>query len=207
MSYTCPLCNSYSTQFYNQEFQKCSVCTSIFRCKEYFLSAEKEKLRYESHNNDVEDSRYQIFVDPIVSQILKNHSTKEEWLDFWCGTGPVISHLLEQKWFQISLYDPFFYNNIETLNKKYDFIIACEVIEHFYTPHKEFQLLYNILKPNWKLYLMTDMYTPEIDFKSWYYKNDPTHVFFYSKQTFEWIKNRWKWKDYSRNERCIILEK
>lgn len=45
---------------------------------------------------------------------------------------------------------------------------------------------------------MTDLYKSDIDFPKWYYKNDPTHVFFYSDEAFKWIQGHWKWKNYSR---------
>jgi len=206
-NYLCPLCNSEGNSFYKQQFYKCSWCKSVFRSKEYFACSKSEKTRYESHNNNINDLGYQDFVSPIVKSVLENHCKSEDWLDFWAGTGPVISHLLQKKWYIPHLYDPFFHNYPKLLNKKYDYIIACEVIEHFYRPQKEFQLLYNLLKPKGKLYIMTDMYDPERDFEDWYYKNDVTHVFFYSKEAFQWIKENYSWKNYSINKRCIILEK
>ena len=205
--HSCPLCHSGGDPFYNEQFQKCSGCQSVFRCPEFFVSPDKEKSRYEEHNNDVQNIGYQNFVAPIVNEILKNHAIQELWLDFWAGTGPVISHLLWQKWFHINLYDPFFHNQPELLLQKYDFIIACEVVEHFHNPKKEFQLLHSLLKPHGKLYLMTDLYSPKIDFHEWYYKNDLTHVFFYSDEAFTWIKELSAWKKYSRENRCVILEK
>jgi len=205
--YICPLCNYYGEDFYSEQFRKCPKCKSIFRCPEYFLDPKKEKSRYEEHNNDVHDTKYQNFVSPIVDKIQENHTPSEIWLDFWAGTGPVISHVLSQKWFQTSLYDPFFHNSPELLLKKYDFIIACEVIEHFHNPKEEFKLLYKLLKPDGKLYLMTNIYHPEINFHEWYYKNDLTHVFFYSKESLSWIKNFYCWKNYTLKWRCIILEK
>lgn len=207
MLFNCPLCHSNSTDYYSQEFKKCSLCESIFRIPKYFLSPEQEKARYEHHNNDVTDINYQNFVHPIVSQVLKNHTPKEVWLDFWAGTGPVISHLLEIEWFSIHLYDPFFHNSPELLNKKYDFIIACEVIEHFHKPRSEFQRLYDLLVPWGELYIMTDIYDEETNFWNWYYKNDPTHVCFYTEKSFLWIQEHWKWKRCSREWRCITFEK
>lgn len=203
----CPLCCSESESFYNEQFRKCPGCKSIFRVPDFFISPEKEKLRYEEHNNDIEDTRYQKFVGPIVDEILEYYSPHEIWLDFWAGTGPVISHLLEKKWFHIRLYDPFFHNSPEFLTQTYDFIIVCEVVEHFHNPKKEFELLYNLLKPGGRLYIMTDLYTPDINFKQWYYKNDKTHVFFYSDQAFELIAQNWAYKKYTREGRCIILKK
>lgn len=205
--YICPLCHSPGEQFYSEQFQKCSSCQSVFRCNDFFPDSQQEKSRYEEHNNDIHDQRYQWFVSPIVENVLKSHTSQQNWLDFWAGTWPVISHLLWQKWYKIELYDPFFHNYPELLEKKYDYIIACEVIEHFHDPKKEFKLLYSLLKPGGKLYIMTDMYHEEIDFKAWYYKNDLTHVFFYSEKSFNYIIKHFSWNKYSREERCIILEK
>ena len=36
---------------------------------------------------------------------------------------------------------------------------------------------------------MTDVFNQSINFENWYYKNDETHVIFYTKNTFDWIKN------------------
>ena len=36
---------------------------------------------------------------------------------------------------------------------------------------------------------MTNIYHDGIDFEQWYYKNDPTHVFIYTHDTFDYIKN------------------
>lgn len=205
--YNCPLCQWNSNIFYNEQFQKCSQCESIFRCPEFFISSSEEKARYQEHNNDVQNAWYQKFVSPLVANVLQNHTSTEKWLDFWAGTGPVISHLLWKQWFKVHLYDPFFHNKPNVLEKEYDFIIACEVIEHFHNPKKEFQLLYKLLKPGGKLYIMTDMYSQDIDFHNWYYKNDKTHVFFYTHWAFQYIKNDFKWFQYERQKRCIILEK
>ncbi|HAH33245.1 MAG TPA: methyltransferase, partial [Flavobacteriaceae bacterium] len=69
----------------------------------------KEKERYLSHQNDVEDSGFQKFVSPIVRAIKANHSPKDKGLDFGAGTGPVVSKLLEDLNYKMALYDPFFH--------------------------------------------------------------------------------------------------
>jgi hypothetical protein len=61
-------------------------------------------------------------------------------------------------------------------------------MEHFKNPQKEFRLLKQLLNPGGALYCMTHIYFAEIEFESWYYKNDPTHIFIYRKETLEWIK-------------------
>jgi SAM-dependent methyltransferase len=104
---------------------------------------------------------------------------------------------------KIKQYDPFFHKYPELLNEKYDYIASCEVVEHFHYPDKEFELLKKLLLPNGMLFCMTDIYNPTIDFANWYYKNDPTHVFIYQKETFEWIKTTFNFSDLTIDKRLV----
>ena len=189
-SHNCPLCNGSGNIFYSSKkhtFHQCNVCKGIYLDKEFILNAEEEKLRYQKHNNDVNDKGYQEFVSPITDAIFHNHTNEEKGLDFGAGSGPVIAKILSSKNYNFSLYDPFFHNKPELLKNKYNYIASCEVIEHFHNPYKEFKLLKSILKKGGHLYCMTSIYNKNIDFRTWYYKNDQTHVFIYTKETLDWI--------------------
>lgn len=199
----CSLCDTPTESSLDQEFYHCKNCFGFFRPKHCYLSASEEKKRYELHNNDVNDERYQHFVSPITSAVLKECSPNDIGLDFGAGTGPVISKILTDNGYTISQYDPFFHNHPALLTKTYDYIVCCEVIEHFYDPHKEFGLLKRLLKPKGILYCMTHIYNPSIPFANWYYKKDPTHVFLYQKETFEWIKQRYDFSSISIDGRLI----
>lgn len=150
--------------------------------------AKEERLRYEEHFNDVENEGYQRFVSPITSSVLNDFSKTDKGLDFGAGTGPVISKLLKDQDYSLVQYDPFFHNFPDLLKDKYNYIVCCEVMEHFYHPKKEFELLQNLLHTKGKLYCMTDLWDESIDFHKWYYKNDQTHVFIYHINTIEWIQ-------------------
>lgn len=154
----------------------------------HFLTPQEEKARYETHNNCPDDLRYQKFVSPIVNSIMNTFEPTAKGLDFGAGTGPVITKMLTDAGYSIELYDPFFHNNPDVLELKYDFIACCEVIEHFHHPYKEFTHLRSLLKPNGVLYCKTEIISENVDFEKWYYKNDPTHVFFYHNKSFHWIK-------------------
>lgn len=204
----CPLCNTATTTpiFYQsntQLYYQCGNCSGIFVDPALRPDADVELARYKQHNNDVEDEGYQKFVSPITSAVMRDFTTHEHGLDFGAGTGPVISKILHDNNFKIAPYDPFFHNHPELLAVKYDYIVCCEVIEHFYNPRKEFKLLRNILLPGGKLYCMTDIYDESINFDKWYYKNDPTHVFIYHKNTIEWIKNKFDFSDVTVKNRLI----
>jgi len=202
----CPLCNSKSNTFYKQNdrcFFQCTTCYGIFLDKELRLNQDKEIIRYKLHKNDIEDKNYQQFVSPITSSVLEDFTEKHKGLDFGAGTGPVISKVLNDNDYQIVQYDPFFHNNINLLESTYDYIACCEVIEHFYNPKKEFNLLKKLLKPNGKLYLMTALFDETIDFNKWYYKNDPTHVYIYHQKTIHWIKKKFDFSEVTIKGRLI----
>ena len=210
MKNLCPLCQSRGKQFYSFKtrlYNKCIHCKGIFVDRSLVPDPDAEKKRYLEHINDVEDSGYQKFVLPITSAILKQYTPAHKGLDFGAGTGPVISKLLKDKDYTVQLYDPFFHKNTELLKNTYDYIVCCEVIEHFHHPFDEFQLLKKLLKTKGKLFCMTNIYNQNIDFHTWHYKNDPTHVFIYQKPTLYWIQKEVGFSDLSIDDRLIVFQK
>jgi SAM-dependent methyltransferase len=204
----CPLCNSNSFPFYEGflgEYERCDTCKGIFLLPQYHLSKSNEKKRYEKHNNNVEDPRYQKFVQPLVDAIKNNYSKDQKGLDFGCGEGPVISYLLEMEGYDIDLYDPLFYDEKTVFRRDYDYIILSEVMEHFNSPKKEFETLFPMLKPNGKIFCLTELYHENIDFSKWHYKDDETHVFFYDIKTISYISKRFRRPNFEINGRLIIF--
>lgn len=203
---TCPLCGTKSLEFYDNRFFSCPACEGIFRNPELFLPPDTEQARYEQHNNDPADPRYRAFVLPLVESITAYMPPGSNGLDFGAGPGPVGSVMLAERGYQTSCYDPYFHSRPELLRNTYDFIFCCEVIEHFYTPAIEFQRLFSLLRPGGSLFCMTHLYSSDIDFSSWYYKNDDTHVFFYRKSTMEFISRKFGFSTCTINGRIIRLD-
>lgn len=205
----CPLC--HQSDFTRREdapkFFNCHHCHSVFRDELDYMTAEEEKARYLTHNNDVNDQRYQNFVSPIVNSVLHSFSPPATGLDFGAGTGPVIAKLLREKGFEIALWDPFFHPDSSVLNTTYPFIVCCEVMEHLHRPIEEFQHMKGLLTPDGKLFCMTWLISDEIVFKNWNYKNDRTHVIFYSKETIQWIKQKVGFSEAHIDGRLIIFTK
>jgi SAM-dependent methyltransferase len=200
------LCSHHATNFFENQFFICSHCKGIFKSSLLLPHAEAEVERYNLHRNDVNDEGYLSFAAPIVNALLNNHTAAQEGLDFGAGPSSAIAHQLALSGYNIQLYDPFFFNFKELLSTTYDYIICCEVMEHFHFPYTEFKQLRNCLKSNGKLYCMTHLYSSHIDFKSWYYKNDFTHVFFYQQETLEWIKREFGFKTLLVKDRMIVFE-
>lgn len=210
----CKLCKGHSSLFWIDNVQqityyKCSNCNSVFQSERTYLSSNHEKQRYLNHNNDIEDKRYQDFVSPITDSVISCFNPEiNNGLDFGCGTGPVISHILQNNGFEMTMFDPFFYPDESYLQNTYDFIACCEVMEHFYSPRVEFEKLRNLLNPKGKLYCKTSLISNEIQseaFANWYYKNDPTHVFHYSPKGLEYIKNTYNFSDLIISKKLITF--
>ncbi|HLS31239.1 MAG TPA: class I SAM-dependent methyltransferase [Flavobacteriaceae bacterium] len=212
LQHGCSLCLSEAEFFWrydSKDYYECPECQAVFLAAEFHPEQQAELQRYQLHQNDVNDVDYQNFVKPLVQAIQTDFSVNNEGLDFGCGSGPVATKLLRDEEYQVKVYDPYFFNIPENLDFKYDFIICCEVIEHFYQPRIEFELLFDLLNPDGKLYAKTSLIDTKIkmDFNNWGYKNDPTHVFFYTPETLTWIKKQFGFANLKLHKDFFVLEK
>lgn len=203
----CRVCKHTHNALVETDFFRCLNCDSILRMKEKLPEPEKEKLRYEKHQNTEENHGYLNFLSPVFHYVVQNIPLTSVGLDFGCGPNPVLANLLKEKGYSLNLFDPFFYSDAHVLDKEYDFIICTEVVEHFHHPYQEFERLSKLLIREGKLLIMTDMHKPTIDFKSWYYKNDFTHVVFYSQKTFDFIAKHFGFEILQIKERFLVLKK
>ncbi|MBW6479875.1 MAG: class I SAM-dependent methyltransferase [Bacteroidales bacterium] len=204
----CPLCCGLGDLYYNQpsrKFYLCERCGGLFVPNLFLPDSQKEKDRYLKHNNDVNDPGYRAFAMPMAKAVMSTFNNENTGLDFGSGTGPVVSTILRENNYQIELYDPFFHPHPHLLEKTYDFIVSCEVVEHFFKPRKEFQLMKSLLKPHGKLFCMTGLYNKSIDFSTWHYKNDFTHVFIYQKETMEWISGNFGFSGIEIDGDLVVL--
>jgi SAM-dependent methyltransferase len=199
----CPLCGSAGVALYRDVFHQCPLCRGIFRPCALRLDAVAEKARYELHQNHVEDERYQNFVAPLVDAVKRRFSPHHHGLDFGCGPGPVLFWLLQRQGYRIQKYDPFFCPDPAPLAERYDYIVCCEVIEHFYDPAAEFRRLRDLLKPGGRLICKTHLYLPEYEFARWYYKNDETHVFIYCPETIHFLREAIGFAEVTITDRLI----
>ncbi len=206
----CPLCGKSGYFFItsrNVHYYRCSGCNSVFMASSCHLNYENEKIRYDQHNNDVHNPGYRKFVKPMVDKIKEEICIYSKGLDYGAGPGPVATVLLKESGYQsIALYDPFYWPDRNVLKKQYNFIICCEVIEHFRNPAQSFKLLRSLMLPGGSLYCMTVIYEENIDFHEWYYKNDPTHVFFYHPKALSFIENEYNFSSYFIEGRLICYK-
>ncbi len=192
----CPLCLSAAVaQFFEDRkraYWRCSDCQLVFVPPRYWLNAIEEKTVYDQHENNVQDPGYRKFLSRLMTPLLERLAAKQKGLDFGCGAGPALAVMLEELGHQVDLFDPFYANNPAVFQRRYDFICATEVAEHLQDPQKEFTRLFNLLKPDGWLGLMTKLANDDQDFSQWHYIRDPTHICFYSRRTFEYLAEHFR---------------
>lgn len=209
----CILCSSNELQLLTRpgdvrEYLLCSACDLLFLRPELRLGKEEEKKRYEQHNNQIDDPRYQKFVMPIVEVVKSRIPAPAVGLDFGSGTGPVLAYLLRQNDYNMFEYDSFFSPDISALKRQYDFIVSCEVVEHLFNPYLEFERLASLLNSGGVLVVQTLLRQKEDDIFNWFYSKDPTHVCFFSEKTLCWIESKLNFRSLEiLSSRLIVLKK
>lgn len=229
----CSLCKSQSieclldidekadSKIQKRRYFDCQDCGFIFLDPKLRLPSMEEKKRYLQHKNCDEDERYHLFLDqlwsPLKNILLKKIDVKEivhpiRGLDYGCGPEPVLVKKILREGFDIEGYDPYFNEKLSLLkfNKenthKYSFITCTEVVEHFYHPLDEFERWKHLIAPGGLLGVMSHWFDKnKSDFKSWYYRKDPTHVSFYREKTLMYLSNLFQWEILYLSERVCIF--
>jgi SAM-dependent methyltransferase len=179
----------------------------VFVPPEYHISAREEKERYDLHQNDNEDQGYRDFLKKIVKPVKTFLASGCRGLDFGSGPSPVLARMFREEGFEMEIFDPFYSGNPDPLSGEYDFITASEVIEHLRDPFHELDCLFRLLKSGGILSIMTGMLPGEGEFGEWFYKNDKTHICFYSPAVFRWIAGRFGLKPEWSSGNVVILRK
>lgn len=191
----CPLCltvcPSHEGEYFYRDrrrvYLRCHGCRLIFVPTEFHLAPAEEKAVYDLHDNRPDDPRYRTFLNRLYQPLIKRLTPAANGLDFGCGPGPALASMLQEAGFTVALYDVFYAPDQSPLTQTYDFITATEVVEHLRNPRLELQRLWRCLSEQGVLAIMTKLALEAKDFAGWHYKNDLTHVCFFSRETFEFL--------------------
>lgn len=192
MSRACTLCHNsavYFTQDRRRSYFKCNECELIFADPAAKLSNELEKQEYDLHQNDPNDQGYRTFLSQLVTPLLERVPRGARGLDFGCGPGPTLHLMLQDAGIEMALYDLYYRPDQACLQRRYDVVTCTEVVEHFNQPEEAWKTLARLLNDGAWLAVMTSLFTRETveAFNAWQYKNDPTHVSFYTPTTMQWL--------------------
>ena len=206
----CPLCSS-SAKAYHQDksrtYFQCPNCLLVFVLPEAFLSAQEEKSIYDLHQNSQYDIGYRKFLSRMLIPMINRLAMGSRGLDFGCGPGPTLSIMFEELGHPMAIYDPFYAVDESVLEIEYDFITATEVVEHLQSPKQCLNRMWRCIKPGGHLGIMTKIVIDQEMFANWHYKNDNTHICFYSKETFVWLARHWQTEPVFEGKDVIIFQK
>lgn len=207
----CSVCHSNRVEMFEEinskMYWQCFECSAKFLHKSHFLSSEDEYKHYCTHENVIDDPNYRTFLSRLSKPLKHILTSHKIGLDYGCGPGPALSAMLIEDGYEMQNYDPFFYPDKKVLSSTFDFITCSETVEHFYDPFSEFNLLDKMLHPSGVLAIMTNFFQDDLPFKGWYYAQDPTHVVFYSKKTFEKIALQREWICDFPDQNIVLFKK
>ncbi len=155
------------------------------------MPSEVERAEYDLHENDPSDVRYRRFLGRLATPLLAQLTLGACGLDFGSGPGPTLSLMMREAGYSVDIYDLYYAKDSSIFEKKYDFITATEVVEHLRNPRFELDRLFAMLRPGGVLAIMTKLARDAQAFSSWHYKNDKTHIAFFSAETFLWLGANW----------------
>lgn len=174
----------------------CQNCDLIFKNPADFLDWNQQRERYDQHENSIDNPGYKEFFAPLLQSLKPYWSSGWRALDWGAGPGPVLSQLMAQEGLQVEIYDPV-YQPIKPAQASFDLITSTEVLEHFQDPVSSLRDILSCLKSRGIFAGMTQFHSGPEAFASWWYAKDPTHVVFYSAETFQW---------WAENNDCKILK-
>ncbi len=172
----------------------------VFVPREYFVTPEQEKARYDLHRNEPTDIGYVNFLSRLMGPIRERLKPGSRGLDFGSGPGPVLREMFKKAGYPMEIYDPFYAPDKSVLDRQYDFVTATEVFEHLREPTETLKRIWATVRPGGWLGVMTQPLPPKEAFSRWSYKSDPTHILFFSPRVFKWLAFRW-------NAKCITADK
>ena len=184
----CPLCTSRATEPLHRDrkrdYRICLSCDVVFVPPEFHVSREEEKARYDLHSHSLEDAGYRTFLNRLVQPLEKKLSPGARGLDFGCGRASTLAVLFDDAGWSCANYDLHYCNDPAVLDRQYDFLTCSETMEHFRRPREEFERFLRLVKPGGWIGIMTQLRDEAPPFAQWFYKNDTTHICFYSRQSF-----------------------
>lgn len=191
----CPLCSADHAPSFHEDrvrvYLRCNTCRLIFVPPAFHLSEVDEKAEYDQHQNSPDDHGYRRFLSRLLDPIHARLAPGSSGLDFGSGPGPTLSVMFDELGHHMSIYDPFYAPDQTPLSTQYDFVTASEVVEHLRNPQADLDRLWSCVKPDGWLGIMTKLALDEASFSRWHYKQDQTHIGFFSRETFTWLADTW----------------
>ncbi len=169
----------------SRAFFRCASCGGVFLSPEERLDRKAQRERYLFHRNDPDDAGYRTFLTNFASAVLSALPRRPRTVfDYGSGPVPALAGVLDGLLgggTDIRCWDPFFAPGTVFFPGGAELVTCLEVAEHFESPAEGFAGLCRACRPGGAVAVGT-LTVPERekDFERWWYKEDRTHVSFYS---------------------------
>ncbi len=206
----CHICDKTCDTFFHEKtkiiYYYCRECEYIFKSHENHQDFFTQKERYNLHENDENDEGYQAYFKRFLDFTLPLVGKPETALDFGCGKSSLLASLLEKEGIICDYYDPIYHPDTLYNSKKYELIVSTEVFEHLHQPREVFLSLLERLEEDGYLALQTQFHPNDVEaFKKWYYHQDPTHIVFFTAQTFRVLCEMYGCEFVGENEKNMVV--
>ena len=194
MEFGCKICGSETREIIHERsgvrYHCCTDCEFISMDESFLLTAEEEKMRYDAHENSLEDPSYVDYFRRFIDAAVRDNCRPGgRGLDFGSGPSPVLATLLERDYGLImDIHDPFYAPEKPFVGKRYDLVTCTEVVEHLREPIAYFRMFEGLLEEDGLLAIMTSFHPRDDEkFFNWHYRRDASHISFYTLKTMERI--------------------
>jgi SAM-dependent methyltransferase len=187
-------------------YHHCRSCTSIFKSAEHYRPLDEQKKRYDLHENHEDDAGYRAYFQRFLDFVLPHTKEVKRALDFGCGRSRLLAKMLEAHGIACLSYDPIYHPDEHYTEQTYDLIVSTEVFEHLHHPREVFGSLVSLLEEGGYLAIQTQFHPNEAEaFRSWYYHKDPTHIVFFTAQTFDVLADMFGCRVITHNHKNMVL--
>lgn len=212
----CRICNSPAFFLFDEKrpFLVCKLCGLIFSYN--LVSVEETEKHYKDQYLHEVDWHAEA---RSILEFLGIAKGPLRIFDYGSGSGR-LSDALRSMGFHVDNYEPMIDGNFEsrTYQNDYDLVILNQVIEHVEDILKSTENVFSLTRPGGIIFIATLMTDEMINdpenfqelFKSWWYKDDPTHISFFCTRSFEYIcelKDRFKLQLIFTNSNGAILQR
>ncbi len=206
----CHICDKPTASFQHEKtditYYYCEACQYIFKSPECYQDLSTQKERYNLHENDENDVGYQAYFQRFIDFILPLVNQPKTALDFGCGRSSLLASLLTKEGITCDYYDPIYHPDTLEEKKKYGLIVSTEVFEHLHQPREVFESLLERLEEGGYLAIQTQFHPNDVEaFKKWYYHQDPTHIVFFTAQTFRVLCKKYGVEVIADNGKNMVL--
>jgi SAM-dependent methyltransferase len=189
-------------------YYHCKACEYIFKSPECYQDLERQKERYNLHENNENDTGYRAYFQRFLNFILPYVEKPQSALDFGCGRTSLLAKLLKEEGIDCDYYDPIYHPHTLEEKKKYNLIVSTEVFEHLHQPREVFKSLLKRLNVGGYLAIQTEFHSNEkASFEKWWYPQDPTHIVFFRAKTFKVLCEIYRCKFVEDNGKNMVLIK